>query len=144
MTSHTSLVLATSLALFASAAHAQLNVTWSSIDAGGLNRSSTGSFTLGCTSGQPDAATLLGGTFKLSAGFWPGTSTECLADVDDGSSTGIPDGGVTIDDLLYYLFVFEQGALAADIDDGSSTGTPDNGVTIDDLLYYLVRFEAGC
>ena len=68
----------------------------------------------------------------------------CVADVDDGSGSGTPDGGVTIDDLLYYLFIFEAGELRSDVDDGSSTGTPDGGVTIDDLLYYLFRFEAGC
>jgi hypothetical protein len=68
----------------------------------------------------------------------------CVADVDDGSGTGTPDGGVTIDDLLYYLLIFESGELAADVDDGSGTGTPDGGVTIDDLLYYLQRFELGC
>ncbi len=33
----------------------------------------------------------------------------CVADVDDGSGTGTPDGGVTIDDLLYYLLRFESG-----------------------------------
>jgi len=67
-----------------------------------------------------------------------------VADVDDGSGVGTPDGGVTIDDLLYYLQIFEAGALAADVDDGSGTGTRDGGVTIDDLLYYLIRFEGGC
>jgi hypothetical protein len=68
----------------------------------------------------------------------------CPADVDDGTGTGTPDGGVTIDDLLYYLGLFEAGVAGADVDDGSGTGTPDGGVTIDDLLYYLARFEAGC
>ncbi len=129
---------------FASFVHAQLAITWSTIDTGGLTRASSGSFTLGATAGQPDAATLAAATFKLSAGFWPGTAFDCLADVDDGSFSGTPDGGVTIDDLLYYLFIFEQGLLAADLDDGSSTGTPDSGVTIDDLLYFLIRFEDGC
>ena len=33
----------------------------------------------------------------------------CVADVDDGSGTGTPDGGVTIDDLIYYLTRFEAG-----------------------------------
>lgn len=33
----------------------------------------------------------------------------CQADTDDGSGTGTPDGGVTIDDLLYYLLRFEGG-----------------------------------
>ncbi len=68
----------------------------------------------------------------------------CVADVDDGTATGTPDGGVTIDDLLFYLVIFEAGDIRADVDDGSSTGARDCGVTIDDLLYYLFRFEAGC
>lgn len=69
---------------------------------------------------------------------------DCVADVDNGSGTGVRDGGVTIDDLLYYLDLFEQGVPCADVDDGSNTGTRDGGVTIDDLLYFLTRFEAGC
>ena len=68
----------------------------------------------------------------------------CPADRDDGSGLGHPDGGVTIDDLLYYLSIFAAGAAGADIDDGSGTGTRDGGVTIEDLLYYLARFEIGC
>jgi hypothetical protein len=74
----------------------------------------------------------------------PRSPAICVADTDDGTGNGVPDGGVTIDDLLYFLFAFEQGLLSTDVDDGSSTGTPDGGVTIDDLLYYLARFEAGC
>jgi hypothetical protein len=68
----------------------------------------------------------------------------CVADFDDGSNTGTPDGGVTIDDLIYYLGLFEAGDVCADVDDGSGTNTLDGGVTIDDLIYYLGRFEAGC
>jgi len=34
---------------------------------------------------------------------------QCVADVDDGSGTNTPDGGVTIDDLLYFLARFEAG-----------------------------------
>ncbi len=37
------------------------------------------------------------------------TPDPCVADVDDGSGTGTPDGGVTIDDLLYFLQRFESG-----------------------------------
>ncbi len=84
---------------------------------------------------------------NTTTAFGAGTLTlgfTCDADFDDGTGTGTPDGGVTIDDLLYYLAIFESGVLAADVDDGSGTGTPDGGVTIDDLLYFLVRFEAGC
>jgi hypothetical protein len=70
--------------------------------------------------------------------------SRCVADVDDGTGTGTPDGGVTIDDLLYYLVLFEAGDSDADVDDGTATGTPDGGVTIDDLLYFLQRFADGC
>ncbi len=72
-----------------------------------------------------------------------GTAT-CPADLDDGSGTGTPDGGVTIDDLIYFLTLFELGDVGADLDDGSGTGTSDGGVTIDDLIYFLTRFEGGC
>lgn len=71
-------------------------------------------------------------------------SPSCVADLDDGTGTGTPDGGVTIDDLLYYLDQYAQGTTRADLDDGSGTGTPDGGVTIEDLLYFLQRFDAGC
>jgi hypothetical protein len=33
----------------------------------------------------------------------------CVADVDDGQDTGLPDGGVGIEDLLYYLGRFDAG-----------------------------------
>ncbi len=68
----------------------------------------------------------------------------CQADLDDGSGVGTPDGGVTIDDLVYFLSAFGAGTTAADLDDGSATGTPDLGVTIDDLIYYLTHFAGGC
>jgi len=76
--------------------------------------------------------------------FWTRSGCDCPADVDGGLGTGLCDDGVTIDDLLYYLRIFEEGLLVADMDDGSGTGTLDGGVTIDDLLYYLFRFEGGC
>jgi hypothetical protein len=68
----------------------------------------------------------------------------CVADYDDGSGTGTPDGGVTLDDLLYFLDLYGAGDVRADVDDGSSTNTHDGGVTLDDLLYFLLRYDAGC
>lgn len=58
------------------------------------------------------------------------------ADVDDGSGTGVPDGGVTIEDLLYFLGMFDRGEIEADY-------TNDDGVTIEDLLLYLQTFDDG-
>jgi hypothetical protein len=70
----------------------------------------------------------------------------CPADLDDGSGTGTKDGGIDINDLLYFLEKFEQGNIAADLDnDGDpAIGVPDGGVDISDLLFFLARFEAGC
>jgi hypothetical protein len=72
------------------------------------------------------------------------TFSSCIADVDDGSGAGARDGGIGIEDLLFYLGVYDAGTLRADVDDGTGTGTPDGGVGIEDLLYYLSRFDAGC
>jgi hypothetical protein len=79
----------------------------------------------------------------MSGGFWP-AAPGCVADMDDGSGTGVPDGGVGIEDLLYYLAAYDAGILRADVDDGSGAGIPDGGVGIEDLLYYLARYDAGC
>lgn len=67
-----------------------------------------------------------------------------LADLDDGTGTGIPDRGVTIEDLLYFLSQYQLGSSRADLDDGSMLGIPDGGVTIDDLLLFLEQFAEGC
>lgn len=47
------------------------------------------------------------------------------------------DAGVTIDDLLEWLSLYEEGNLAADVD-------LDGGVTIEDLLEYLAAYSWGC
>lgn len=69
----------------------------------------------------------------------------CVADLDDGMGGGHRDQAVTIDDLLYFLSCFEQGAPCADVDDDAAEPqNPDGGVDINDLLYLLGHFEAGC
>lgn len=68
----------------------------------------------------------------------------CYADLDDGSGSGFPDGGVDINDLLYFLAMYEAGDIAADVDDGGGNGVPDAGVDINDLLFFLAHYEAGC
>lgn len=68
----------------------------------------------------------------------------CVADIDDGAGSGTPDGGVGIEDLIYYLDLYDSGLIRADVDDGSGLGQPDGGVGIEDLLFYLSRYDAGC
>lgn len=70
----------------------------------------------------------------------------CLADLCDSSGVSHPDCSVTIDDLLFFLFAFEQGADVADLDDDGdpSSANPNGAVEINDLLFFLARFESGC
>jgi hypothetical protein len=75
---------------------------------------------------------------------YPGGSSSCVADFTDAGGSGVPDGGVTIEDLLFYLDIFSQGVVRADVDNGTGTGTTDGGVSIEDLLYFLQRFADGC
>jgi IS5 family transposase len=42
-------------------------------------------------------------------GYKGHVAATCRADLDDGTGTGTPDGGVTIDDLLYFLVRFGGG-----------------------------------
>ncbi len=105
--------------------------------------------TLRIASAQPSDEGVYSFSIRTRCGSEIAGSTQlfvrhCAADLDDGSGTGTPDGGVTIEDLLYYLALYAEGRLRADLDDGSGTGTPDGGVTIDDLLYFLTRYDLGC
>lgn len=64
------------LSIGVAAAYAQTgggyDLTWSTVDGGGATFSSSGSYTLGGTAGQPDAGVLAGGDYTLSGGFWAG------------------------------------------------------------------------
>ena len=144
----TTSIIAAGIALFAlitltPPSRAQTTLRRSVIGAGS-STGSTGTTSITFTIGQPIVGQYSGFTNTINAGFWTPGTRRCPADFDDGSGTGTPDGGVTIDDLLYYLAIFEGGVVQADVDDGSGAGTPDGGVTIDDLLYFVHRFEAGC
>jgi len=95
------------LAILVVSARAQsYEITWSTIDGGGVMRSTGGDFEMSGTIGQPDAGTLNGGDFQLSGGFWFELApTDCnddgrvdLLDVDSftrcltGPVGGVPDG----------------------------------------------------
>lgn len=118
----------------------------SSVVASGGGISSGPGVSIRGTAGQYDVGCSTSPSVTVCAGYWPNgdMSSRCPADLDDGSGTGMPDGGVTIEDLLYYLVIFNAGDARADLDDGSGTGTRDGGVTIEDLLYMLAHYQSGC
>jgi hypothetical protein len=48
------------------------DLSWSTVDGGGGTFSTGGAYSLGGTSGQPDAGLLAGEGYTLAGGFWPG------------------------------------------------------------------------
>ena len=82
----------------------EFDLSWHSIDGGGVMRSTGGDFELSGTIGQPDAGSLTGGDFQLSGGFWfELLPSDCNEDgtvnlLDHDLFTqcmGGPDGGVS-------------------------------------------------
>ena len=83
-------VLLTLAAVAAVAVYAQsgggFDLTWNTIDNGGVTFSSGGGYTLGGTAGQPDAATWSGGGYTLTGGFWHAARASGTA---PGSGSGV-------------------------------------------------------
>jgi hypothetical protein len=53
-------------------------LTWTTVDGGGTSLATGGRYTLGLTSGQPDAGTAQGGRYTMATGFWDGLIAEVL------------------------------------------------------------------
>jgi hypothetical protein len=56
--------------LAASAFANDFDLSWYTIDGGGVTFATGGDFEMGGTIGQPDAGAMSGGDFELSGGFW--------------------------------------------------------------------------
>src|SRR5262249_27540136 len=55
--------------IIASSSHAQYSIDWFTFDGGG-GTSTGGDYSVSGTTGQPDAGSMNGGGFSLTAGFW--------------------------------------------------------------------------
>ncbi len=55
------------------------DLTWNTIDGGGVTFASGGGYSLGGTAGQAEAGVLSGGDFTLSGGFWRGWAVAATA-----------------------------------------------------------------
>jgi hypothetical protein len=51
-------------------------LSWWTVDGGGVTPNDNSGYTLGGTSGQPDAAVWSGGDYVLAGGFWGGVAVE--------------------------------------------------------------------
>lgn len=82
------------------------SINWYTVDGGGATFLTGGSYSLGSTAGQPDAAASSGGSYSLNGGFWPGTAitttpsptntpTRTPTPTATGTLTATPTGTVT-------------------------------------------------
>ena len=105
-------------------------LTWSTIDGGGVTFATGGSYSVGCTIGQPDAGKLAGGVYTLEGGFWNGTGTWCQPDCN-------LDGVLTVADFGCFQTKFVQGDPYADCN-------ADGNLTVADFGCFQTKFVAGC
>ena len=119
-------------------AHAQssggYDLTWWTIDGGGVTFATGGSFELGGTAGQPDATRLnelAGGAFRLTGGFW---FVSCII------TNGDADGNGCVDDADLLLVLFNFGATGFNLADVNCDAVVDDA----DLLIVLFNFGSGC
>ncbi|MCL6533929.1 MAG: hypothetical protein K6U12_11705 [Armatimonadetes bacterium] len=109
------------------------DLSWWTIDNGGVTFATGGSLTMGGTIGQPDASnTLTGGTYSLTGGFW--FAPACIATNGDVDGSGCVDDA----DLLTVLFAF--GATGLNPADVNCDSIVDDA----DLLIVLFNFGSGC
>jgi hypothetical protein len=115
------------------AALAQYEISWSTIDGGGLLNSNGGSYLLSGTIGQADAKSppvVSGGSYELTGGFWPVTQVcYCPGDL---TGDGKKDGR---DVQLFVNCVMSGGTCScADIDAANGVNLADVPVFVNNLL----------
>ncbi|MCL6534322.1 MAG: hypothetical protein K6U12_13730 [Armatimonadetes bacterium] len=94
-------ILATLMGVACAQSGGNYDLSWWTIDGGGITFATGGSFNMGGTVGQPDASNALtGGTYSLTGGFWFAVS--CVPTNGDVDGSGCVDDA----DLLNVLFNF--------------------------------------
>lgn len=128
------------LLLIVSHAHAQLTISWYTVDGGG-STSSNGALSISGTTGQPDASTpMTNGALSMTGGFWPGATPagDCPSDINN-------DNTVDVTDLLAVITAWGSCPLpcpprcAADI---APPGAGDCAVNVNDLLAVITAWGA--
>ena len=107
------------------------DLSWHNIGPGGS--ASGGSYSLDASIGQPDAATMSGGSYTLTGGFLPGGSTCALA----GDLNG--DGQVTVLDIQMIAAAWPQATASFPYDQSG-----DGDLDIQDVTLVAAQFGAVC
>jgi hypothetical protein len=107
------------------------DLSWHNIGPGG--RASGGSYDLLGSVGQPDAATMSGGSYTLTGGFLPGGPTCALAgDLDN-------DGQVTVLDIQLIAAAWPQAVASFPYDQSG-----DGDLDIQDVILVAAQFGDAC
>ena len=110
-----------------------VSIDWYTIDDGGTFNNVGGPFTVSGTIAQPDAtarATLTGGTFSITGGFWAVVLPRCDADINN-------EGVVNSQDFFDFLTAFFASNPLADF---NRSGT----INSQDFFDFLSAFFNGC
>jgi hypothetical protein len=125
--------------MMASSSHAQINLSWSTIDCGGAGAGfvSTGStLELWLTIGQPESGTSAGGDIQIGCGYSPGFPTSCYPNCDGSTVAPV----LTANDFTCFLTRYVAGEQYANCD--GSTVPP--VLTANDFTCFLTSFVIGC
>lgn len=107
------------------------DLSWHNIGPGGS--ASGGSYDLLGSIGQPDAATMSGGSYTLTGGFLPGGPTCALAGDLDG------DGQVTVVDIQMIAAAWPQSTASFPYDQNG-----DGDLDIQDVTLVAAQFGEAC
>lgn len=101
---------------FAWAGSESFDLSWHTIDGGGAMGSTGGGFELSGTVGQPDAgATMSGGGFSLTGGFWVAAAAQTSTPCGENAGDFDGDGDVDLVDFgdFQLCFTGSTGTVAA-------------------------------
>jgi hypothetical protein len=112
------------------------DLTWSSVDGGGVMSSTGGVYAIAGTIGQPDAGAESAGAYGCGGGFWHADAVSCYANCDNSTTSPV----LNVLDFSCFLNMFAAGDPYANCD--SSTTPPVLNVL--DFSCFLNRFAAGC
>jgi hypothetical protein len=126
-------VLILTLAIVPSAMADGWTIDWHTVDGGGAMFSTSATFSLGGTIGQPDAGSMTGGSFEITGGFWAGAGILLLLGDCDG------DGDIDLDD--YVGFSDCQFGPGAETDVGCDCFDTDGDGDVDLLDFRVFQFN---
>src|SRR4051812_22111573 len=128
--------LALGACALAAPAHAQISLSWWTVDGGGGTSAGAGGLSLSATVGQCDAGTLSGGGLTLSGGFWSAPGQTCYANCDGSTTAPL----LNVADFSCFLQKFAAGDAYANCDGSAAQPV----LNVADFSCFLQRFAAGC